>query len=261
MPVLDAILSATRATLPGLRLRSRELERAAAARPVPGDFEAALRGDSVALIAEVKRRSPSAGPINEGLDPVAIAAAYQRGGAAAISVLTDGPFFGGSLADLAAVTAEATVPILRKDFILDELQLLEARAEGASAALLIVRALEPASLARLIAFATDLGLATLIETHTGAEIDIALAAGARILGVNSRDLDDFSIDRDAAWELVSRVPAEAVAVAESGMSTRADVEVAAASGADAVLIGSALAASGVPEEGAAAVAGVRRRGR
>src|SRR6185369_10452310 len=125
-------------------------------------FEAALRGEAVALIAEVKRRSPSAGAINEELDPVDLAEAYARGGASAVSVLTDGPFFGGSLADLESVAGAVSIPLLRKDFILDEVQLLEARASGASAALLIVRALDPLQLGRLIHFAGELGLATLV---------------------------------------------------------------------------------------------------
>lgn len=261
MPVLDAILEATRATLPDLRRRTAALERDALARPVPFDFEAALRGDRVALIAEVKRRSPSAGAINEGLDPVALAEAYARGGASAISVLTDGPFFGGSLDDLAAVTATVSRPALRKDFILDEVQLLEARAHGASAALLIVRALDQAALIRLLRFAGDLGLGALVETHTADEITRALDAGARIVGVNARDLDDFRIDRAAAWALLSRVPADRIAVAESGMATTADVAEAAAAGADAALIGSALASAGDPEAGAAAASQVTRRGR
>ncbi|MEO5799065.1 MAG: indole-3-glycerol phosphate synthase TrpC [Gemmatimonadales bacterium] len=261
MPVLDAILAATRATLPDLRRRGAELERAALSRGVPADFEAALRQDFVALIAEVKRRSPSAGDINPGLDPVALAESYARGGAAAVSVLTDGPFFGGALADLEAVADAVSVPLLRKDFILDEVQLLEARASGASAALLIVRALDQGALARLLHFAGELGLATLVETHTAAEIDAAISAGARVIGVNSRDLDNFTIDRDAAWRLLEKVPADLIAVAESGMATRADVESAAAAGADAVLIGSALAAAGEPETSARGVSAVRRRDR
>lgn len=261
MPVLDAILTATRATLPGLRLRTGDLERAALSRPVPGGFEAALRREQVALIAEVKRRSPSAGAINESLDPVVLAEAYVRGGAAAISVLTDGPFFGGSLADLEAVVGRVSVPVLRKDFILDEVQLFEARASGASAALLIVRALDHATLARLIHFAEELELATLVETHNAEELRIALNAGARIIGVNSRDLDNFSIDCASAWRLLGTLPAEVIAVAESGMATANDVEAAARAGADAVLIGSALASAGDPEGTARETAGVPRRGR
>ena len=261
MPVLDAILESTRKSLPALRLRRVLLERAAEKRPVPADFAAALRQDRVALIAEVKRRSPSAGAINEGLDPVELARAYSRGGAAAISVLTDGPFFGGSLEDLAAVTGAVPTAVLRKDFILDEVQLLEARAGGAAAALLIVRALDPTVLQQLLRFAGEIGLAALVEAHSATEVAIALDAGAQIIGVNARDLDTFAIDRAAAWRLLALVPPGLLAVAESGMATGDDVEAAAASGADAVLIGSALAASGDPESGARSVSEVLRRGR
>lgn len=261
MPVLDAIIAATRQTLPALQARRGELERAARDAAPPAAFEAALRQPTVALIAEVKRRSPSAGAINAGVDPAVLAQAYAAGGAAAISVLTDGPFFGGSLADLEAVTQAVRVPALRKDFILDETQLFQARAMGAAAVLLIARVLSDGDLRRLHRMADDLGLGVLVETHTATEIERALAADARVVGVNARDLDDFSIDREAAWALLAQVPAHCVAVAESGMATVEDVVVAAAAGADAVLIGGALAAHGAPEAAARALAGVARRGR
>jgi indole-3-glycerol phosphate synthase len=261
MPVLDAIIAATRETLPALQARRDALERAALATTPPVSFMAALRRPTVALIAEVKRRSPSAGAINAGLDPAHLAQAYAAGGAAAISVLTDGPFFGGSLADLEAVTAAVQVPALRKDFILDETQLFEARAAGASAVLLIARVLDDQALRRLHRMADDLGLGVLVETHTADEIGRALAADATVIGVNARDLDDFSINREAAWALLAQVPAQCVAVAESGMATVEDVAVAAAAGADAVLIGGALAAHGTPEVAARTLAGVVRRGR
>lgn len=261
MPVLAAIVAATRATLPALQARRDELERAALARPTPPSFLAALRRPSVALIAEVKRRSPSAGAINAGLDPVGLARSYSRGGAAAISVLTDGPFFGGSLADLASVADAVTLPALRKDFILDEVQLLEARAAGAAAVLLIVRLLTDEALQRLLQSADALGLGALVETHSAEEVSRAVAAGARVVGVNARDLDDFSIDRDAAWRLLASIPADVVAVAESGMATAADVAIAAAAGADAVLIGSALASHPSPEAAVASLIGTSRHGR
>lgn len=261
MPVLDAIIAATRETLPALQSRRRALERAALAAPQPASFASALRRPHVALIAEVKRRSPSAGPINAGLDPVGLARAYAAGGAAAISVLTDGPFFGGSLADLEAVTRAVTTPALRKDFILDDTQLFEARAAGAAAVLLIARVLSDDDLRRLHRMADDLGLGVLVETHTADEIERALAAGASVIGVNARDLDSFTIDRDAAWALLGLVPPGCLAVAESGMASVADVGAAAAAGADAVLIGGALAAHGAPEVAARALAGVVRRGR
>jgi indole-3-glycerol phosphate synthase len=262
MPVsLGQILATTELTLPALKARRRELERQAAD-TVPGvSFRQALEGPSVSLIAEVKRRSPSAGSIREDLDPVSRAGQYADGGAAAISVLTDGPHFGGSLADLRAVTARVRVPVLRKDFILSEEQVLEARAAGASAVLLIVRALAPARLASLRQFAADAELAALVEAHSATEIATALDAGAEIVGVNSRDLDTFRIDVRAAWQLFALVPRGIVAVAESGMASVADVSLAAASGADAALIGTALSATDDPGGLARQFAGVTRRGR
>ncbi len=261
MAVLDQILDGIRAGLPERRIHQAALEaQVADLAPVP-DFTAALRRPTVGLIAEVKRRSPSAGEINATLDPVALASAYASGGAAAISVLTEGPHFGGSLADLQAVCTAVPIPVLRKDFILDEVQLLEARVAGASAALLIVRALTDTELRRLDAFATSLGLATLVEAHDRAELDRALGAGCEVVGINARDLDDFSMHRASAWELLATIPADRVAVAESGMQTAADVTEAAGYGADAVLIGGALASSGDPLAGARAMSSVVRRGR
>ncbi len=160
----------------------------------------------MALIAEVKRRSPSAGEIQAGLDPVRHAAAFAEAGASAISVLTNREHFGGSLEDLAAVVRRVPVPVLRKDFILDETQILEARAAGAAAVLLITRALPAARLRDLAGMAKDWGLETLVEVHTQGELDVALASGASVIGINSRDLDDFRIDREAAWRLVAGVP-------------------------------------------------------
>ena len=261
MPVtLDQILDATRRRLPALHEQRAGLSREAVASPAPPSFAAALRGERVAVIAEVKRRSPSAGSIREDLDPAARARLYARHGAAAISVLTDGPYFGGSVNDLRAATT-AGVPLLRKDFILDELQIVEARAAGASAVLLIVRALPRARLGGLLQAAAEQGLDALVEAHTAAEVEVALEAGARLVGVNSRDLDTFRIDVAGAWALLALVPAECLAVAESGMSTRADVERAAAAGADAVLVGSALSAAASPGALLASLAGVARRGR
>lgn len=261
MPILDDILYATRAGLPEVRARRPALERAAADRALPPSFTAALRGETVKLIAEVKRRSPSAGAINEGLNPVTLAAAYARGGAAAISVLTDQRFFGGSMADLEGVVAAVPAPVLRKDFILDEVQLLEARAAGAAAALLIVRALDQPSLVRLHKFAVGIGLTPLVETHNTLEIARAIDAGALVIGVNARDLDTFEIDTLGAWRLLLGIPPECIAVAESGMATVDDVTAAAAAGADAVLVGSALAAAGEPLVQARLLSGVRRRAR
>jgi len=261
LQVLEAIVEATRATLPALKGRRSELERAAGRRPPPPSFSRALSGPSVALIAEVKRRSPSAGTINEALDPAQLARAYVSGGSAAISVLTNTRFFGGSLADLEAVVAAATVPVLRKDFILDEAQILEARAAGASAVLLIARILPQAALVRLLEFTVGLGLDALVETHNPVEVRRAVDAGAPIIGVNARDLDTFTIDTAAAWQLLAGLPAEFIAVAESGMASRAEVGLAAGAGANAVLIGSALASASDPAARARELSGIARHAR
>jgi indole-3-glycerol phosphate synthase len=176
-------------------------------------------------------------------------------------VLTDGPFFGGSVADLEAVVERVSAPVLRKDFILDEVQILEARAAGAAAVLLIVRALTPARLAELLSCARTVGVEALVEVHNGPELETAIGAGADVIGVNSRDLDSFQIDIESAWRLLETVPTATVAVAESGMATVADVERAAAAGADAVLIGTALSAVPDPAAAVQALSGVRRRAR
>lgn len=258
---LDQILDSTRAGLPSLRARRAALELEAGARPAPPSFSRALRGERVAVIAEVKRRSPSAGAIREDLDPRERAALYALHGAVAISVLTDRPHFGGSVEDLRAAAGQVVVPLLRKDFILDELQVIEARAAGASAVLLIVRALPDARLHALLACARAAGLETLVEVHTAIELDRALGAGAEIVGVNSRDLDSFRVDPAAAWELLARVPSEHLAVAESGMREPGDVAAAAAAGADAVLVGTALSAAADPADLLGRLAGIQRRGR
>jgi len=187
----------------------------------------------VAVIADLKRRSPSAGLIAPKLDPAARATAYAAAGASALSVLTEGEHFGGSIADLEAVGKAVSLPLIRKDFILHELQVTEARAAGAAAILLIVRALEPAALRKLLAAARGWGLEALVEAHDQRDIDLALGAGATIIGVNSRDLGDFSIDATAAWELVRKLPGDVIAVAESGMKDVAAVVAAADAGADA----------------------------
>ncbi|HEU4587246.1 MAG TPA: indole-3-glycerol phosphate synthase TrpC [Gemmatimonadales bacterium] len=258
---LTQILDTTRRDLPGLIARRGELERAAERAPTPPSFRTALGSGRLALIAEVKRRSPSAGVIRADLHPAERARAYSSAGASAISVLTDGPFFGGSLDDLRAVARDVPVPVLRKDFILDEAQIAEARAAGAAAVLLIVRALEAPRLRALLAYARDLGLEALVEVHTRAELDTALGADAAIVGVNSRDLDSFRIDVASAWELIARVPADRIAIAESGMHSVDDVERAAQAGADGVLIGTALSAATEPGALARAFAEVPRRGR
>jgi indole-3-glycerol phosphate synthase len=262
MPVsLDQILDTTRGALPSLAARADAMSREARAAPRPPSLARALRRQTVAVIAEVKRRSPSAGVIREDLDPAGRAALYAERGAAAISVLTNGPFFGGSVSDLRSAAASVAAPVLRKDFILDELQVVEGRAAGAAAVLLIVRALPRARLEALLRAAAREELDALVEVHTASELDVALEVGARIVGVNSRDLDTFRVDTGAAWRLLQRIPADVVAVAESGMADLSDVIQARDHGADAVLIGTALSASGDPGGLLAQLAGVPRRGR
>lgn len=258
---LDHILAATRGTLPALQLRREEIENRAAAAPLRPRFLGGWDRSRVALIGEVKRRSPSQGTISAELDPVAHAIAYAAAGASAISVLTDGPFFGGSLGDLTAVAGKVDVPLLRKDFIIDELQVAEARAAGASAVLLIVRALSPERLLALAMAARDWDLATLVEVHDTRELELALATEAPILGVNSRNLDSFEIDVEAAWALIARIPQDRIVIAESGMASEADVRRAAEAGADGVLIGTALSSAPDPSALVRAVAAVPRKGR
>jgi indole-3-glycerol phosphate synthase len=258
---LDTILAATRTRVAALQRSAADLERRAAVAPPAPPFLGAFPKDTVGVVAEVKRRSPSEGAIRADLDPVVHAGAYVRGGAVAVSVLTDEIHFGGSLDDLARVAAAVPVPVLRKDFILDELQLLEARTVGASAVLLIVRALDPGRLVALAAAARGLGLATLVEVHAEAELEAALAAQPTAVGVNARDLTSFAVDLRAAERVVGRVPPGVPAVAESGITGRADVERLAAAGADAVLVGASVARSSDPERAVRALTGVRRIGR
>ena len=258
---LDQILASTRLDLPALGRRRSALEREAAARAAPPSLATALRVGTVAVVAEVKRRSPSAGVIREDLEPGECAVLYASNGAAAVSVLTDGPHFGGSMDDLRTAASRVPVPVLRKDFILDELQVVEARAAGAAAVLLIVRALPPERLRALLGCVRSAGLEALVEVHTAGELDGALEAGASIVGVNSRDLDTFRIDLAAAWALLAQVPADRIAVAESGMHGTEDVARAADAGADAVLIGTALSAAADPAVLLRQLSRVPRRGR
>jgi indole-3-glycerol phosphate synthase len=236
---------------------ARELERRAEQALAAPPFAAALRGETVAVIAEVKRRSPSKGDIAPGLSAVDQAIAYERGGAVAVSVLTEPQHFGGSLDDLAAVRSRVTLPLLRKDFIVDRLQLVEARGAGASAVLLIARALAPETLVALAEEARALSLETLIEVRDRAELARALDAGADAIGINNRDLETLVIDETTSLRLLPLVPSDRPAVAESGMRTREDVERVAAAGADAVLVGSSLSGVADPAGAVAALATVR----
>jgi indole-3-glycerol phosphate synthase len=215
----------------------------------------------VKVIAEVKRRSPSRGEINAHLDPASRARAYIEGGAAAISVLTEPMHFGGSEADLVQVRDAIDAPVLRKDFIIDEAQVIESRAWGASAVLLIARAQPRAALSSLAACAREWGVEALIEVRSESELDAALASGGRVIGVNSRDLETLEVDAAVVERLIPQVPAVVIAIAESGVRERADVERAARVGADAVLVGSALSATGEPAAAVRNLARVTRRDR
>ncbi|MBI1723515.1 MAG: indole-3-glycerol phosphate synthase TrpC [Gemmatimonadetes bacterium] len=247
--VLEGILAETARRVEARRgERSAWERRAEAARPAP-NFAEALRAPVVAVIAEVKRRSPSAGAIRAEADAVALSLTYAEAGAAAVSVLTEEAHFGGSLDDLSRVSAAIAVPTLRKDFIIDPLQVYEARAAGASAVLLIVRVLSAERLEELARLAREIGLATLVEVHEAAELEAAMAARPTAIGVNARDLDTLAIEPARVESLLALVPSDLAAVAESGLSSRADVERVAAFGADAVLVGSAVA--GAPDPGAA----------
>jgi indole-3-glycerol phosphate synthase len=218
--------------------RAALAERAAAATSRQGLFAAAVSGSGpVNVIAECKRRSPSKGVLRVDYDPAAIAAAYAQSGAAAISVLTESTFFDGSLEHLAAVRAVVDLPLLRKDFVVSEYQLLEAKAAGADAVLLIVAALRPVELKVLHDHATRMGLDVLVEVHDATELSIALDAGARIVGVNNRNLRTLEVDVQASEELIAKMPAEVVGVSESGLRTAADLLRLRSLGYRAFLIG------------------------
>lgn len=217
------------------------VEAAALAQPPARDALAALSpADRVKIIAEVKRASPSRGDLATIPDPALQARRYEEGGASAISVLTEGRRFKGSLADLEAVKAAVGLPVLRKDFIATEYQVLEARASGADLVLLIVAALGQDVLARLHALTLELGMTPLVETHSAAEVDRAADLGAKLVGVNARDLSTFELDRDLFGRLAERIPAGAIRIAESAVLAPADVAHYRAAGADVVLVGEAL---------------------
>jgi indole-3-glycerol phosphate synthase len=235
----------------------RRAERAEPARP----FGPALsRRGEVAVIAEFKRRSPSAGTLGGG-DPAEVARAYAAGGAAAMSVLTDGSFFGGSLEDLQAARSAAALPILRKDFVLDETQIWEARAEGADAVLLIVRILDDVRLSLFLDLCRELRFSSLVEVHDAAEMERALAVGAPIVGINNRDLDTFRTDIAVSLELAPRVPADRIVVAESGIGFPGEVERLGEAGVDAILVGESLMRAGGGSAAVSKLAGRAKRDR
>lgn len=244
--MLDDILTSTKRRLPDVIARGDELLRMAAATPTPPRFADALRVPGLSVIAEIKRRSPSRGDLAPDLDPVAQALAYAAGGAAAISVLTEPEYFSGSGDDLVRVAAEVSVPVLRKDFILDPVQVWEAAGWGASAVLLIVAALDDATLASLIAATETAGLAALVEVHNDDEARRATAAGAGIVGVNNRNLADFTVDLATSERIAALLDPGVVTVAESGIFTGPHAARMAAAGFDAVLVGEALVRAADP---------------
>ena len=242
MSVLDEIIAGVLEDLAERQSRVSldELKQQAAKAPLAKDGVAALRGDGVRVICEVKRSSPSKGALAAIADPAALAADYAAGGAAAISVLTEQRRFGGSLDDLRAVRAAVDTPVLRKDFIVTAYQLWEARAAGADLALLIVAALEQPALESLIERAQSIGLTPLVEVHDEEEVARAVDAGARIIGVNARNLKDLKVDRDTFATVAPSIPAHIVKVAESGVRGPHDLIAYANDGADAVLVGESL---------------------
>jgi indole-3-glycerol phosphate synthase len=251
------------------RLPLRTVQQAAAAAAAPRGFRAAVaRRDAeqrgpvreVALIAEVKRRSPSKGELRPDLDPAGLARAYQRGGASAVSVLTEPLHFAGSPEDLRAVRAAVGLPVLRKDFVTIPYQVWEARAWGADAVLLIVAALDGGQLADLLDEAAAAGLDALVEVHTREEAAVAAKAGAALVGVNARDLATLTVDLGRFAAVRDALPAAATLVAESGIRTRADVEAAASAGADAVLVGETLVLAADPAVTTATLLGRRTSG-
>lgn len=244
MSVLDEIVANTRAEVARRKsaVPRSTLERHCDAAPATRDFEAALRPSpgAVRLIAEVKKASPSRGVLSSGLDPVALATTYATHGAHAISVLTDEKYFRGSLDDLRRVRAAVDVPLLRKDFTIDDYQLWESRAAGADAILLIVSILDGPLLGDLLAAAKGLGLAALVECHTAAEVDRALGVGCRILGLNNRDLATFETRIETTLELLPLIPPGPIVVSESGFFTGDQVQRVVTAGARAVLVGEGL---------------------
>lgn len=254
--ILDDIIAAADLRAADAESSRGALERRARSAPESRSLAAALSGQGLSVIAEIKRRSPSAGAIDPALDPAALARRYERGGASAISVLTEPEFFGGSLADLEAVRDAVDVPVLRKDFTRNAAQIWEARASGADAVLLIVATLSDATLANLIGEARDVGVDAIVEAHTIPEVLRASAAGASIIGVNNRDLTTFATDLSVSERSAGVMPSDVVRIAESGVSSLAGATRMRAAGYDAILVGEALVRHGDPVRFVAELAGV-----
>jgi indole-3-glycerol phosphate synthase len=257
---LGSLIAAAAQRVAVLRQGAAALEATSAPSGVK-EFSAGLRGPDVAIIAELKRRSPSRGSINEALDVSARAREYAGAGAAALSVLTEPDQFGGSLDDLRVARRATDLPLLRKDFIIDRLQVLEARAAGAAAILIIARALPPASFISLAGAGRTLGLDVLLEVRDERELELALEVDGGVIGINNRDLETLAVDDRVSARLLPLIPATRLAVYESGVRDRAGVERAAGLGADAVLVGSSLSMSLDGGAAVAALTGVPRRPR
>jgi indole-3-glycerol phosphate synthase len=241
--ILDEIVASKRREVAEARRRlpPDELEAQAASAPPVRDFRAALEGPGpIQLIAEVKKASPSARVIRADFDPVALARIYQEHGAACLSILTDAPYFQGHLAHLARVRASVAIPLLRKDFLIDDYQVVEARLAGADAVLLIAEVLDDAALVRLREQAGRLGMAALVEFHDPANLPRVLDSGANLVGINNRDLKTFATDLEHTLRLRDRIPPEVVLVSESGIRVRGDAERLEAAGVSAILVGEAL---------------------
>ena len=246
MSVLDSIIEGVREDLAARRLPMSELLEALEVAPPVRDCLSALLTEDISVIAEVKRASPSKGALAPIADPAGLASMYQEAGASVISVLTEQRRFGGTLADLDLVRRAVDLPILRKDFMVDEYQFYEARAHGADVILLIVAALSKNQLNDYFHLSKELGMRALIEVHTPGELESALEISPDIIGVNSRNLKTLDVDAQAFSDLIPQIPSTIARVAESGISTRADVEFAHEHGATAILVGEALVRSGNP---------------
>jgi len=244
--ILARIVDHKRAELRSISERRSELERRAADRRDVRDFRAALTSSELAIIAEIKRASPSKGVLVTNFDPAAIASLYGEGGAAALSVLTDREFFKGSPEDLRAARAAVDVPVLRKDFTIDEVHVIEAAAHGADAILLIAAVLPEISMRRFRELAAHYGMAALVEVHDQADLDLALAAGAQIIGVNNRNLHTFEVTLETSLRLADKIPAGIVKVSESGIHSSADVHRLQDAGYSAFLVGEHLMKSPDP---------------
>lgn len=240
MSLLERIVESKRREIQN-RKEKRSIEKLRSITPMPQrDFVTALKQPELSIIAEAKRKSPSAGLLRDPYYPDRIAQSYEANGAAAMSVLTDEPFFGGRLTDLQLAKQNCSMPILRKDFLLDPFQLEEAAVCGADAVLFIVRLLDPILLKTLIQKAEDLNLSALVEIHAESELPIAMDAGASIIGINNRNLDTLEIDLDLSLRLVDEIPDEIIKVSESGIRTASDAGQMRNAGFDAILIGEAL---------------------